>query len=163
MTPEPNRRAVPPPGVVALLAVGLFVAPMAAEETDSAPLDSPAPPAAFGQAESWWWTTSAAVGLDVLRDSESYTANLAATYFLVDDFSLEVQGSLHFLDQEREDAFAGSLALLFRQHWWLADEKTTFFLDAGVGLLAATDDIPEEGAEYGLTPQFGAGLTFPVG
>ena len=169
MSPTPNRRAALRPCVVALLAIGLFTAPptVAGEtlgvgsEPETAP-DSVVVPADYGRTDSWWWSASTGVGIDLLRDSESYTLSLGASYFLVDDFSLDVQGSLHFLDQERDDATAASTALLFRQHWWLDEEKTTFFLDVGVGLLAATADIPEEGAAFGLTPQAGVGLSFPL-
>jgi Lipid A 3-O-deacylase (PagL) len=137
---------------------------LAADETAEAVIESAPLPAQFGAAESWWWSASAGVGFEVLRDGESYTVSLAGSYFLVDDFSIDLQGSLLFLDQEGDDAVAGSLALLVRQHWWLDDGKTTFFVDGGVGLLGASEDVPaENGAEFGLTPQAGLGFTFPVG
>ncbi len=165
MTRKPSRRAALRPRVVALLAVGLSFAPMlAADETAEAAIETAPLPAPYGAADSWWWSASAGVGLDVLRDSESYTLSLAGSYFLVDDFSIDLQGSLHFVDQERDDAVAGSLAVLARRHWWLGDGQATFFLDGGVGILGASADIPDEnGAEFGLTPQAGLGFTFPVG
>lgn len=170
----------------ALLAVGLFSAPvlgqrspnlaeLLAREEGEPPaaaehaerrgfsLEGVSLPQRYGMPDRWWLTASAGAAVDLRRDSESYSMHLAGSYFFVEDLSVDLQASLFFLDQEFNDVVAGSGALLFRQHWWLADGKTTFYLDAGAGLLGASDDIPEDGAEFGLTPQIGAGFTLPIG
>jgi hypothetical protein len=166
----------------AFFAVGLFSAPAVAQEAPTLPpppahsdiagepaarrtfhFDDVALPRRYGKADEWWLTASAGASFDVREDSRSYSMHLAGSYFLVDDFSLDIQGSLFFIDQEFENVVAGSGALIFRKHWRLGEGDATFFLDGGAGILGASDDIPADGAEFGFTPQLGVGLTFPIG
>lgn len=175
MTRKPTRSLVRRRVAVALAAVGLFCAPsvvrgatfatdgLGREESDDL-IERARLPAPFGQEDNWWWTAATGVGIDLRRSAQSYSVHLAASYFLVDDFSIDVQGSFFYVDQDFDEAAAGSLALLFRQHWRVGETYNTFFIDAGLGFLVATERVPAgDGAQYGFTPQIGAGMTIPVG
>lgn len=81
------------------------------------------------------------------------------TWFIVDDVELGGElGAWHF-QQEGEDAAGGSLAALLRWHF-VNEGRLSLFVDGGIGLLGATDEVPDGGTEFNFMPRAGVGATW---
>ncbi|HRQ71803.1 MAG TPA: acyloxyacyl hydrolase [Phycisphaerales bacterium] len=116
-------------------------------------------PGEFTRAGSTWLTLGGGVAPD-FTDNTDYNAFLAWSKFLVDDveFMLELGGWYH--DQPDDDAFGFNPNLVFRWHFLKSEDLAwTVYADAGVGLLLATDDVPQGGTNFNLMPRAGAGVT----
>lgn len=130
---------------------------------DQLPQEIPAvaAPRVFGSQGSHWISFGGGLASDFTDNTDT---NLYAeySYFLVDWF--EVTGELgvwyHF--QENEDAAGLNPVLVFRWHL-LHDEDWTVYLDAGIGVLFTTDDVPEGGTHVNFTPRAGVGFTHAIG
>lgn len=116
----------------------------------------------FGTAESRWWT----VGIGVAHDfNESTDVELygAYTYFLVDDVEFTAEAAGWFFNQPGEDTGGASLSMIFRWHF-INRDGWTVYLDAGVGVLVAGDDVPADrdgvdGTPVAFLPRAGFGIT----
>jgi len=42
------------------------------------------------------------------------------------------------------------------------NDQWAWYLEAGIGLLASTDEVPEGGSELNFTPRAGAGVAVPI-
>ena len=100
------------------------------------------------------------------RSVDSLHGGVGWEFFLVDEFSLELQLNGFVFDQPGPDQnpVAANFALLMR--WYLfRNEHIAFYLDGGIGLLYASAEVPRDGfgTEFNFTPQGGAGVSFPIG
>lgn len=130
---------------------------------DAAPLEASTnwwrDPGEFTRAGSTWLTIGVGVAPD-FSDNTDYNAHLAWSKFLVDDveFMLELGGWYH--DQPDDDAFGFNPNLVFRWHFLKSEDLAwTVYADAGIGVLFATDDVPQGGTNFNLMPRVGAGVT----
>ena len=101
----------------------------------------------------------------VSNDSDSVSAVRAgAGYFLFDDLSANLNVMGAYLDLENsDDAAAVGLEALLR--WYAARMgKASVFLEAGIGVLEATEPVPSKhhGTHFNFTPQGGAGVEYAL-
>ena len=82
------------------------------------------------------------------------------SYFLIDDFEVGVEAALWGFFQDNDTAGV-STSLVMRYHFFQA-ERWSAFAEAGMGLLASGDDVPDGGTSFNLMPRLGAGLTWQM-
>jgi lipid A 3-O-deacylase len=128
--------------------------------------DSPSTLPAFGAEGSWWWSVGGGVAHDF---GESYDINLhgAVATFIVQDVEFRMELGLWSFHQEGDDAIGLNPNMVFR--WHIVNRQTwTFYVDAGIGVLVASDDVPAErvvdgdsetGTPFAFMPRAGAGFT----
>lgn len=128
------------------------------------PADTPPEAAAsprFGQQGSRWWTFGGGASTDFSEDTH-YNGHVAFSYFLVDHFEAGVELATWYFDQEHYDELGINPVLIFRWHL-LHNEKWTFYVDAGIGVVFSTDSVPEGGTHFNFTPRVGVGFTRALG
>lgn len=133
----------------------------AAEPTE---MSVPAAPSRYGEEGSWWWTVGGLGGASVNNGDASAAAFVGASTFLAEDFEFSLDLTVWYLgedDPSGDDAAAINFNPKFRWHF-ISEETHTIFAEAGVGLLLATEEVPESGSEFNFTPQAGFGATFPL-
>lgn len=82
------------------------------------------------------------------------------TNFIIDDFEVGVEGTLWGFFQD--DSTAGlSTSLVMRYHFFQA-QRWSAFAEAGMGVLLAGDDVPDEGTSFNFMPRFGGGVTWRI-
>ena len=114
----------------------------------------------FGAADTWRWAIYGGGAADFDR-SQHYNLHFSTEYFIADDFSVNLElGVLYF--NQIDDTFGGNFNTLLRWHF-LKGERWTIYMDAGAGLLATGDDVPDGGTSFNFTPQAGMGTTIAVG
>ena len=118
---------------------------------------------AFGAEGSTRWSVTGMIGVDV-KDSSNmeYGLGLGIQWFLVDDFAFAPEIRLLGFSQEGENAFGGSLDLLFQWHF-INGDGWSLYGDFGCGLLGTNHNVPDDGSQFNFTPQAGLGVTFDVG
>ena len=80
-----------------------------------------------------------------------------------DDVSFDAELNLLFFDQELNDAFGVNLNAMIRWHAWHDEARTwSIYFDAGAGIMASTEDVPDMGSRFNFTPQLGAGMSFKM-
>ena len=126
-------------------------------EKGGAAIPEKAAPPRFGEARSRWW--SAGVGVaNNLQGANDFNIRGAYSYFLVDDveFSAELNG--WYFQQPGRDAVGINPAMVVRWHF-IDDGTWTVYGDVGIGLLFASDEVPEGGTQFDFTPRIGGGVT----
>jgi hypothetical protein len=93
-----------------------------------------------------------------IRFSEDkfYNANLAASYYLVDNLSIgaEVQG--YYVDQTYDQAIGAGVGVLARWHFFTRD-AFSLFIDGGGGVFYGDPEVPEFGTHFNFTGKGGVG------
>lgn len=114
----------------------------------------------FGSAGTEWLHFGVGVGHDFDENTDTAITG-AYSRFLAEDVEwlLELSGWYH--SQKGDDALSLNPAMEFRWHWWKS-ERTSAFLNVGIGVLGATDNVPDMGSGFNFTPRAGAGLTHQV-
>ncbi|MDP7070993.1 MAG: acyloxyacyl hydrolase [Phycisphaerales bacterium] len=117
----------------------------------------------FGAEGTTRWSITGNWGVDT-KDSgnKEYGLGLGVQWFLVDDFAFAPEIHLWGFSQDIEDAFGGSLDLLFQWHI-LKGEGWSFYGDFGCGMLGTNHNVPADGSQFNFTPQAGVGITLDVG
>ena len=129
----------------------------------AAPAAEPTPNPAgksFGTAGQSWFTFGPGVAYD-FGENTDINFRAAYSYFLVDHFEVSVELNAWYHSQEFDDAMSLNPALVFRWHVPLND-RWTVYVDAGVGVLFATDAVPDDGTNVNFTPRVGTGLTWAI-
>lgn len=119
--------------------------------------EAPAPPARYGAAGTQYVLITGTYASD-FQDSNDVALGGGYSRFLADDVEwlLELNGWYH--SQEGGDAASLSPVTGFRWHYY-NNGRTSLFLNAGIGLLFASDNVPDMGSGFNFTPQIGAGVT----
>jgi lipid A 3-O-deacylase len=117
----------------------------------------------FTKKGTQWWT----LGLGVAKDSRSLVeGQIFGQYstFVEDDIEVIAELSVRTFNQDGENATGINPAVVFRWHFWESDEAATWtaFVDAGIGVMLTTDDVPEEATSFNFTPRAGVGLTYAL-
>jgi len=99
---------------------------------------------------------------DNFHDAEQFGGGVGMSYFIVDDFSIDLELLGWGFSQRGSDAAGGNLNLLFRWHF-LRRGPFTLYGDAGAGILITTDDVPYDGSPFNFTPQAGVGASWEFG
>jgi hypothetical protein len=126
------------------------------------PVDPPARERRFGRAGSRWWSIGSGIAYDFDEDTD---VNLHGIYsvFLTDELEFGVEAAGWYFDQLGDNTGGLSGSMIFRWHFWHwgGDDgfRSTFFGDAGIGLLAGFDDVPDGGTSLNFLPRLGVGYT----
>lgn len=118
----------------------------------------------FGLAGSWRWAVYSGGAFDIQSDGEQYNVHLAASYFFVDGFNVNLEiGGLYFDEPDRFGADSGGFNsnLLFRWHF-LRKETWSIYADAGAGVLWSGERVPHGGTRFNFTPQAGVGASLEI-
>ena len=99
------------------------------------------------------------------RSVDSFMGGVGWEFFLVDDFSLELQLNAFVIDQPPPDEHpvAANFAILMR-YYLVNEDAWALYVDGGIGLFYATDRVPGPGfgTRFNFTPQAGIGLSLPI-
>lgn len=111
----------------------------------------------YGLEGTSWLTFSTGVATDF---SETADVPLKAAYsvFVEDGIELGFEVGAWYFSQEDDDALGLSGSFLFRWHF-LRRDPWTVYLDAGMGIMGATDEVPDGGTAFNFMPRAGAGFT----
>lgn len=116
-------------------------------------------PVAYGVAGSTWLRFGALYASDFASDND-FNLHVSWSRFLVDDVEFVLEAAGWYFNQEGQDTGGVSGSFLFRWHFWHADDRRwTVFADAGIGLLAGFDEVPDTGTGFNFLPRLGAGFT----
>jgi lipid A 3-O-deacylase len=123
--------------------------------------------AKFGDAGSQWATLTLGVADDL---SASTDTQLAAAWsrFLVKDVEWMLEASVWYFHErlDSSDRFGLNTSMVFRWHFLNDPEPSdrwSVFGDAGIGVLATTNNVPPGGTGLNFTPRFGVGGTYRLG
>ncbi len=78
--------------------------------------------------------------------------------FLARDVEAGLEGGLWHFNQDGENPLGLSAAVLFRWHF-IHQPDWTAFMDGGIGVLGASDNVPAGGTGFDLMPRIGIGFT----
>jgi hypothetical protein len=128
-------------------------------------LDPPAPrdhrrQYKFGDENSQWLTFGLGYAHDFADDND-YNIHAAWSQFLIKDVEFALEAHAWYFDQAAENAFGLNPALNFRWHFF-NNQKWTAYADLGIGLLIATDTVPQGATQFGFMPRGGFGLTYQI-
>lgn len=112
----------------------------------------------YADAGTQWLTLGGAVA-DDFAGSTDVNLHAAWSRFLVDEVELSVELAAWYFDQSGPDAFGVNPNLVFRWHLFRA-ETWTVYHDAGIGVLLASDTVPDGGTNFDFMPRLGVGLTY---
>lgn len=124
---------------------------------------APAAPSAkpsFGTKDTWRWQLLLG-GMSDFEAAEQVEFGLSASYFIIDNLSVDFQIEGDYIAQPVANAWGGGATILFRWHF-LAYETWSLYADAGSGVLATTVNTPSGGTSFNFTPQAGGGVSFDV-
>ncbi len=115
----------------------------------------------YGAEGTEWILLGTGVAHDFDQNTD-FNLNIGYSRFLVDDVEwlLELAGWYH--NQEGDDAASLNPAMEFRWHFYNRG-RTSVFANAGIGVLGATDEVPDMGTNFNLNPRIGLGLTHQIG
>lgn len=117
----------------------------------------------YGEAGSRWWTVGALHANDFDKAND-FNLHGAFSQFLADDFEFAIEAAGWYFDQPGTNTGGVSGSMIFRWHFWHADDYDwSVFGDAGIGLLAAFDDVPDGGTSFNFVPRVGGGFTKAIG
>ena len=127
----------------------------AATAEAAAPAGEPRPE--FGDADSQWWTVGAnlSYGFNGSTDSGLYGSY---SYFIAKDVEFAGELALWYFNQPGDNAEGASASMIFRWHF-IDTGPWTVYVDAGIGVLGATNSVPEGGTSFDFMPRAGVGFT----
>lgn len=116
----------------------------------------------FGRAGSRWWSIGPGVANDFGDNTDINIHGIYST-FLADELEFGVEVAGWYFNQEGQDTGGISGSMIFRWHFWHwgGDDgfRSTIFGDAGIGILAAFDEVPDGGTGFDFLPRLGFGYT----
>lgn len=115
---------------------------------------------AFGETGFWYWGLS--TGVAFTDEATEYNGHLTFGTFLTEgfEFNFGVGGWHHDQDDEdggdADDAQSINPTIGFRYHFMPRD-PINVYIEAGIGLLFSSDDVPADGTSFNFTPRAGVG------
>ncbi len=82
--------------------------------------------------------------------------------FIAPDLEVNGELGLWYFGQEGDDAVGISTSFVFRWHF-IHRENWTAHFNAGIGLMGATDEVPDQGTGFNFMPRLGLGFTRELG
>lgn len=129
-----------------------------AKPTDAAPVKH-----TFGQPGGWWLTLGGGYANDFNHDQD-FNIHAAFSTFLATELEFSIELAGWYFDQEGTDTGGINPNMVFRWHFWHADNfDWTVYGDVGIGLLFSFDDVPDGGTSFNFTPRAGMGFTTRIG
>lgn len=118
-------------------------------------------PPIFGNRGRDWLAVGGGVAHDFSNATDGYVW-FTWSRFLARNVEWIVEVGGWALDEPGD--LEGGLSVSNNYRWHFINEEChSFFIDAGVGLLVATDDVPTGGTEVNFLPRLGAGATWRFG
>ena len=117
--------------------------------------------APFGAKDSWRWQVLGSWMGD-FDGADQLEAEWSASWFFVENLSLDFGVSGDAILQPGTDAGGGGASLMMRWHF-LARAEWSLFADIGCGLLFTNEPVPSDGGRVNFTPRAGLGGTIVVG
>lgn len=116
------------------------------------------PKAHFTDPGSHWGVIGGGVAQSVDNATDG---NIFFQYSYFFDRRVEFLGEIGawYYHQDGDDAWGLNPAMLVRYHYHRT-ERLTLYVDIGIGLLLASDNVPEGGTSFNFTPRVGTGLTY---
>jgi hypothetical protein len=122
----------------------------------------PAPVAKkYGTEGTQWILFGGGAAYD-LTENTDINVNAGYSVFLLDDIEWLLELGAWYHAQDGDDAASLNPVMEFRWHFYNSGD-TSFFLNGGIGLLFATDEVPDGGTGFDFTPRAGVGLTRRIG
>ncbi len=115
---------------------------------------------AYGEEGGRFWAIGAGITHD-FADATDTNIFFSYHYFLADGVEFVGEVGAWYYNQPGDDAFALNPAMVFRWHF-LRREDWTLYADMGIGLLFASDNVPEGGTSFDFTPRVGVGMTYEI-
>lgn len=115
------------------------------------------PAARYGAEGTQWILFGGGVAHDFSSNTD-ININGAWSVFIVDDVEWLLELGAWYHAQEGGDAASINPVMEFRWHFYNRGD-TSLFLNGGIGVLAATDNVPSGGTSFDFTPRIGVGLT----
>jgi hypothetical protein len=127
---------------------------------DAAAIKADAPPAAsrFGAADGTWWLTIAPGVATTFGDETSVGFRTSLTTFVAEDIQIGGEAIVWYFDQPGDNSIGGSIGFVMRWHFVNTGDWTVF-ADAGIALMAASEDTPRGGTNVNFMPRAGVGVT----
>lgn len=124
------------------------------------PADAQSAKPAFGTKDTWRWQVLLG-GMTDFEAAEQVEFGFSASYFIIDNLSVDFQIEGDYIAQPVANAWGGGGTILFRWHF-LAYQTWSLYADAGSGVIATTVNTPSGGTSFNFTPQAGAGVSFDL-
>ena len=141
-----------------LSGISLFTTATLAQ-TFPASAPATAPETAFTEG-TWNAVAYGNFGSDVTnRNVRLGGANMGVGYYVVDNVSLNLEGSACLVDQAGPDGWGGTLSLLLRQHF-INRGRFSFYIDVGWGVIETEYDTPLRGTRFNYIQHVGPGITY---
>jgi hypothetical protein len=129
------------------------------EETDR--IEEVKPPEKYGTEGTQWVLFGGGAAYD-FQESTDINVNAAYSVFLLDNVEWMLELGAWYHAQEGDDGLSLNPVMEFRWHFY-NNGDTSLFLNAGIGVLAATDNVPFDGTGFDFTPRAGVGMTHRIG
>jgi hypothetical protein len=117
--------------------------------------------AAFGARDSWRWQVLVS-WMNDMDAANQIEAEWSASWFFMDNVSLDFGLSGDAILQPGTDAGGGGASLMLRWHF-LARETWSLYADAGCGMLFTNEPVPSDGGRVNFTPRVGMGASVEIG
>jgi hypothetical protein len=91
-------------------------------------------------------------------DATDISLNVGWSVFLLDDVEWELELDGWYFAQKGDDAVGINPVMYFRWHFW-NEHRWSFYADLGIGVLAASDNVPPGGTGFDFTPRASFGVT----
>ena len=117
----------------------------------------------WGTEGTWRWGLQAGYAWDI-KHSENTLVDFGVEfeYFVANDLSLDMGFSGISVNQEGKNTRGFNATLQLRWHC-ITEDRWSFFLECGAGLLQTSNKSPSNGSAFNFTPQAGLGFTFDIG
>lgn len=125
--------------------------------TTTGPIDAPL--TIGGSTRYWSISGGGGADLESNDDSRDFTLVLSYHHFLTERVEFIAQLDTFYFAQEGDEALGFGPSIMLRWHYYERG-RFTAFLDAGLGVLFSTDDVPTGGTSFNFTPRAGAGATW---
>ncbi len=99
-------------------------------------------------------------GAQDFEDNTDTSLFAQQTWFVVDDVEIGVEGAAWWIFQD-DDTWGISSSLVVRYHFY-QEPRFSAYVEGGIGLFIAADNVPDEGTSFGLMPRVGAGTSFLI-
>jgi lipid A 3-O-deacylase len=115
----------------------------------------------FGTPGAEYWSLAIGAAND-FEDATDLNIRGAYSVFLIRDVEFSLELNAWYFDQPGNDAFGINPAFDFKWHFYNGEAEGnpwSFFADLGIGLLVASDEVPDGGTAFDFMPKLGVGLT----
>ncbi len=117
----------------------------------------------FGDPGFWTINFGGGVAHD-FKDATDVVGVIGVSTFIATSLEFTVEAGGWYFHQDGPDTGGGSGSFAFRYHWFFGDENErtrdwSLFVEAGIGLLGAANEVPDGGTNFDFLPRLGGGGT----